>query len=608
MSTRNRPLTVIVIAGLLPIAAASGAGETWSTVVNNGDVMPNSTKLFNSYNQPSIDSSGFVVFRARSKGPGEPVRGIYARDMSFVGAPLAAVAAVGDEAPQPNNTPAGGSGSGGGLAELLEFPSFPRIDVASRMIATRAQTQPTWTFLLEDGSESRAGTASVYATVEGQFRTGACLLGSVRDAGNGALVFPWWRVPGAPEDTRFDQFPGAASPSDNEFVVFKGNWTDAIAATGRTGVYFRSMRAMGGMAPVQRIADSQMAIPGQTGPMLVPFGSTAPPSAAFGRMVFLGLDNEDAPTMGGIYLAELLPDPPLDTLVEIGDQVPGEPKGTSFTRIGEALSFDGRWVGFWAAWGSETRSVVLTCPLDGNGAIIEFCNEQYPKGFAVEVPVEQGFFVVDTRTGELHSVAKTGSVIDDMMYWNFSGSPPGSGGGKGGDEGGEQEPPRWRSASFIAVSGTGPNTFQAVFKARSEGQDRLFRASGPGGEPDALVGTGSSGVEIDAEAPAASAVVSVGIERDGLRNGVLAMTASMLDEATGESWAGVYVVPLSANPRCVADLDGDGFVNAADLGLLLARWGCVANCVGDLDGDGAVGASDLKVLLNVWGACDHGGV
>lgn len=58
----------------------------------------------------------------------------------------------------------------------------------------------------------------------------------------------------------------------------------------------------------------------------------------------------------------------------------------------------------------------------------------------------------------------------------------------------------------------------------------------------------------------------------------------------------------------MADLDGDGFVNAADLGLLLARWGCVANCVGDLDGDGAVGGSDLKVLLNVWGACDHGGV
>jgi hypothetical protein len=596
------------VLGIAPLAHA-GHSPNWTTVVNNGQLMPNSKKLFNSYNQPSIDSSGFVVFRARSKGPGQPVRGIYGRDMTVPASGLDSVAAVEDEVPQPNNTPAGGSGSG--LAKFLEFPSFPRVDVGSRMIATRAQTQPTWTFLQPDGTESRIGTAGVYATIDGKLETGTCLLGSVRDAATGALVFPWWQVPGAAEGTRFDQFPGAASPCDGEYVVFKGNWTDAAAATGRTGVYFRSMTGLDGQAAVQRIADSQMAIPGQTGPVTLPFGSTAPPSAANGRAVFLGVDNEEAPTLGGIYLAELLPDPPLAAVVALGDQVPGEAKGASFNRIGEALSFDGRWVGFWASWGTETRSITLFCPVDGNEEIIKYCNETYPDGFTVEVPVHQGFFVADTATGEVHVVAKTGAVIDDMMYWNFSGSPPGSGGGKGGgkggDKGGEQEPPRWRSASFIAVSGVGADAFQSVFKASSAGQDHLFRSAGALGTPQPFVGTGTAGLAIDADAPAGSAVVSIGIERDALRGGVLAMTASMLDSVTGESWAGVYVAPIAANTGCAADVDGDGVVGAVDLASLLVEWDCAALCTNDLDGDGLVGVLDLNLLLNAWGPCDGGG-
>ena len=589
-------MLVGLIAGISSFAEG-GNGPAWSTVANNGQSMPNSTKLFNSYNQPSIDSSGLVVFRARSKGPSQPVRGIYVRDMSVEGAPIGTIAAVGDEVPQPNNTPAGG---GPGLAAFLEFPSFPRIDAVSGMVATRAQSQPTWTFLLPDGTESRAGTAGVYATVDGELAAGMCLLGAVRDASTGDLVFPWWQVPGTAAGTRFDQFPGAASPCDGEFVVFKGNWTDASVATGRTGVYVRSMTAMGGSAPVVRIADSQMAIPGQAGPVSIPFGSTAPPSAAHGRAVFLGLDNEDSPTMGGIYLAELMPDPPLQPVVLLGDQVPGEAAGTSFNRMGEALSFDGRWVAFWAAWGSGTREVMLECPEDGNEDIVAFCNEEYPKGHVVTVPVNQGFFVADTANGQVHAVAKTGAGIDDMLYWNFSGNPPESG---SGDEGGEQEPPRWRSASFIAVAGVGATTFQAVFKARSSGEDFLFRSTGPGGTAEAFVGTGTSGTDIDAEAPAGSSVTAIGIERDALRGGALAMTASMLDEVTGESWAGVYVAAMPANPACVADLDGDGAVTGADLGILLGQWGCAGTCSADLDGDGWVGGPDLGILVSQWGEC-----
>jgi hypothetical protein len=51
---------------------------------------------------------------------------------------------------------------------------------------------------------------------------------------------------------------------------------------------------------------------------------------------------------------------------------------------------------------------------------------------------------------------------------------------------------------------------------------------------------------------------------------------------------------------CPADFDGDGFVSAADLSLLLAAWGGSA---GDVDGDGFTNAADLSLLLAAWGAC-----
>jgi hypothetical protein len=47
-----------------------------------------------------------------------------------------------------------------------------------------------------------------------------------------------------------------------------------------------------------------------------------------------------------------------------------------------------------------------------------------------------------------------------------------------------------------------------------------------------------------------------------------------------------------------ADLDGDGLVNGADLGLLLSNWG--PSDFGDLDGDGIVGGADLGLLLAAW--------
>ncbi|MFM1822376.1 MAG: hypothetical protein RI967_642 [Planctomycetota bacterium] len=63
-----------------------------------------------------------------------------------------------------------------------------------------------------------------------------------------------------------------------------------------------------------------------------------------------------------------------------------------------------------------------------------------------------------------------------------------------------------------------------------------------------------------------------------------------------------FLLELPRPTGCVADLDGDGQVNATDLGALLGNWG--VSGAGDLDGDGQVNASDLAILLAAWGACD----
>lgn len=73
-------------------------------------------------------------------------------------------------------------------------------------------------------------------------------------------------------------------------------------------------------------------------------------------------------------------------------------------------------------------------------------------------------------------------------------------------------------------------------------------------------------------------------------------------EAT--DWAGNVGTGASAffteggTPPNPADLNGDGVVSGADLGMLLANWGNPG--VGDLNGDGVVNGSDLGTLLSAW--------
>ena len=61
----------------------------------------------------------------------------------------------------------------------------------------------------------------------------------------------------------------------------------------------------------------------------------------------------------------------------------------------------------------------------------------------------------------------------------------------------------------------------------------------------------------------------------------------------GGFWVG------EAAPSCrPADLDCDGFVTGADLGILLGAWGTPA---ADLNGNGNTDGADLGILLSEWG-------
>ena len=567
-------LRILPLALFATIAANAGAAPptqdapfVWSSVVDNGDYMPTNTcdptaitatsppcRYFNSYNQPSVNASGLVVFRARSQGghgAGEPVHGIYTRDMGAAG-PVVRILERGSPVPQPNN-----------LGTVFhEPPSFPRIDIGSPTIVTRGNHQPVWQ--VDGNVEDQVGTNGVYANPFGPLVTGTSKLGALGD-------FSFFQVPESP-GTFFDVFPGAPAVTDRNVIVFKGNYT--VDLVGKTGVYYRTLTdapipyaggdllPAAGTSPLVLIANNtDTLIPGTQ----TVFGSTAPPSAANHMAVFAGFDNEDAPTRGGIYLAPLNgSQPALTTLVSIGQQVPEENADARFNRLGEGVSFDGRFVAFWGAWGTAMKSLVLQCPHEGNAERVAYCHEQFPDGASVQVPLQQGIFVVDTELREIHPIAKAPADYDDFLYWNFSGHVPGSTQEEDG------EPARWRSAAFVAVTTTvnakRKLNLMTAFQARTgvvqdgayvDPVDGIYLKRRSDTSPMLTVAeTGMAGTRLDARAVDAVTgaplpITDVGIERDGFRGNYLVINARMGPEETG--WAGIYFTDVSINEGIFAN-------------------------------------------------------
>lgn len=564
-----QPLYVLGAATLATMVLAAPTPDTpfeWTTVVNNNDMIPPlNQRTFNSYNQPSVNANGLVVMRARSRGGpplGPATHGIYVRDMSIADSDVVRILDKTMMVPNPNNLE----------SKFTETPSFPRIDMHSATIATRGNHPPVHRYFLGDDTETRAGTTGVYTNPFGDMITGAAKLGHVPE-------FSFFGVPeyGA---IPFEVFPGAPSVTNGNTIVFKGNYTAEGMA--RTGVYYRDLTSetAGGTSPSVMIANSaHTLIPGTE----VLFGSTAPPNAAGNSVVFAGFDNEEAPTLGGIYLAPLQYQPPLTALVSIGDRVPGQFRNDRFTAIGEGIAFDGRYVGFWGAWGDRTRIVKLYCKDEGNKDRIAYCNQalhcaatgetlgdpgnicddqddpKFGKNCYAkrEVPAKQGIFIHDTKTGKTHLVAKRGKQLDDFLYWNYSGRVPCVSSGHS-DEGGEDdgESVRWRASAFVALSAGVGATFNTAFKARSGGLrngvyenpvDGIYVRIGPGQTPIiTAVDTTMNGQVLDHEAPPDATIAEVGLEREGLRGRWLAINASMEVEGGEEEdgMAGVYITQL----------------------------------------------------------------
>jgi hypothetical protein len=68
--------------------------------------------------------------------------------------------------------------------------------------------------------------------------------------------------------------------------------------------------------------------------------------------------------------------------------------------------------------------------------------------------------------------------------------------------------------------------------------------------------------------------------------------------------ASYLTLSISSAQCCLADLNDDGVVQGADLGLMLAAWGSVqAGVAADINRDGAVDGNDLGLMLAGWGPC-----
>jgi len=111
---------------------------------------------------------------------------------------------------------------------------------------------------------------------------------------------------------------------------------------------------------------------------------------------------------------------------------------------------------------------------------------------------------------------------------------------------------------------------------------------------------GDSDVQVDGTVQAGGGGVSQGGDFTAVGSigqlGTTAMHGGDFDFSSG--------VLSSEEPMCVlADFDCDGFVNGADLGVLLLNWGACptdARCIGDLNRDGNVNGADLGTLMANW--------
>ncbi len=89
----------------------------------------------------------------------------------------------------------------------------------------------------------------------------------------------------------------------------------------------------------------------------------------------------------------------------------------------------------------------------------------------------------------------------------------------------------------------------------------------------------------------------------GLNNDIARQFIGQMDEVYlfKRALSASEIAILAEFPGLQGDLNGDGFVNSADLDLIRANWG-TNNPAGDANGDGIVNSADLDIVRANWGA------
>jgi len=153
---------------------------------------------------------------------------------------------------------------------------------------------------------------------------------------------------------------------------------------------------------------------------------------------------------------------------------------------------------------------------------------------------------------------------------------------------------RWSGANAIAV--LEPGASNGAFTAFDQHYNTTTGSKLLGhievvGDGDVFLEIGDKGIATSAGGlPGPSVSLGYGDEADGL-NGASFGTPSSLADAT-------------LTLLCVGDLNGDGVVDTADLGLLIGNFGMSGmGIVGDINGDGTVDTADLGLLVGNFGSC-----
>ncbi|MCH2162472.1 MAG: hypothetical protein MK085_11445 [Phycisphaerales bacterium] len=134
-----------------------------------------------------------------------------------------------------------------------------------------------------------------------------------------------------------------------------------------------------------------------------------------------------------------------------------------------------------------------------------------------------------------------------------------------------------------------PHIFESLFFNSDAGSPASFNpdwVSLGGLPPFATSGVLGPVTVTTSQVPGDVVSVQVGLHNESLKECCVEILEFVLPECDGPS-------------GCTPDLNGDGVVDGADLGLLLGNFGGIG--LGDIDCDGDVDGADLGLLLSAWG-------